>query len=441
MQTGIQGPIGQEVEAQCKLDVGAYFSRLASKIQGLGLERLAADSPDHAKETVQLAMNNLLRKERPNLFMALAVNIQKAYVTGYAMPVHVIKEAEGDLPFEPLDYLGKSGESAAEYAAQEAGDLVVGIDQTTVDKIDAAVSQGIETQAGVPGTARLIKSVTEEMATSRAETIASTEINRAFSRSAVDKLFDLGIEFKRVIPFDPCPICEENAAEGAIPTDEDFSSGDPYPPFHPNCRCTVVGARAPEAADESYVRIYEYSDEEPRDDQGRWSSEGGIQDHVAKYGEGLAGEQGTPELNAAADHLVKSGFVSPTGDDAHASLTRGLDSTRRETGRRLGTGTVTLYRGVGGTQADSQKMGEAGSKVNLKVNTLSSWTTDPGVAKIYADSEGPGFGRVIKADVPTHMVAFTSQHPAYENAIAEFGQQHEHVVISKGKVKGVIHSR
>ena len=34
----------------------------------------------------------------------------------------------------------------------------------------------------------------------------------------------------------------------SIPVDDDFPSGDERPPAHPNCRCAVTGARAPEAA-------------------------------------------------------------------------------------------------------------------------------------------------------------------------------------------------
>ena len=33
---------------------------------------------------------------------------------------------------------------------------------------------------------------------------------------------------------------EANEAEGWIPIDESFSSGDLQPPSHPNCRCTVT---------------------------------------------------------------------------------------------------------------------------------------------------------------------------------------------------------
>jgi len=36
--------------------------------------------------------------------------------------------------------------------------------------------------------------------------------------------------------------CNDNAAEGEIPLDQDFSSGDEAPPAHPNCVCDFVPA-------------------------------------------------------------------------------------------------------------------------------------------------------------------------------------------------------
>lgn len=42
---------------------------------------------------------------------------------------------------------------------------------------------------------------------------------------------------------DACEICDELDGE-IVDVDDDFSSGDPGPPAHPNCRCTVVPWRA-----------------------------------------------------------------------------------------------------------------------------------------------------------------------------------------------------
>ena len=39
---------------------------------------------------------------------------------------------------------------------------------------------------------------------------------------------------------DPCPVCLGNAADGAIPVGEPFTSGDMEPPAHPNCECHLT---------------------------------------------------------------------------------------------------------------------------------------------------------------------------------------------------------
>lgn len=245
MKTGLLGRAGQAVERQATTDIAAYFSVLAEIVLGLGLEKLVAHPVAQARDAVHMQLHNVLRKARPQLFMALATNLQLAYVTGFAQDIPV--EADQQNLFAPLDFLGPSGQAAADYAAENAAELVTGIDQVTEDKIAEAIAQGIENELGVPGTSQLLRSVLEDMSTTRARMIATTEMNKAFSTAAVDKLGRLGIGYKQVILApDPCPVCEENAGEDPLPLDETYSSGDSYPPFHPNCRCTIVGARGPE---------------------------------------------------------------------------------------------------------------------------------------------------------------------------------------------------
>jgi hypothetical protein len=147
----------------------------------------------------------------------------------------------------PLDQLGPTGERAADYAATSAAETVVGIDATTLSLIQDAISTGIEERLGVGGTARLIREVVTDMSVKRSEAIATTEMNDAISQATLEKLGDLGIEYKKAIPVDdPCDICQENADAGAIPVDDEFPSGDDATPFHTRCRCAVVGARAPQ---------------------------------------------------------------------------------------------------------------------------------------------------------------------------------------------------
>ena len=76
----------------------------------------------------------------------------------------------------------------------------------------------------------------------RAETIARTEVAYADMQGSMESYRASGVVTgkKVLLAEDPCPICEENANDGIIDLDEDFSSGDDAAPFHPNCECTVT---------------------------------------------------------------------------------------------------------------------------------------------------------------------------------------------------------
>lgn len=81
-----------------------------------------------------------------------------------------------------------------------------------------------------------------------ARRIAVTETNRAMSYAAVMNYREQGIAFKGwMTAFDQrvCMICYENEFEApgvprAVPIDQLFPSGDPWPPAHPHCRCAPI---------------------------------------------------------------------------------------------------------------------------------------------------------------------------------------------------------
>lgn len=79
----------------------------------------------------------------------------------------------------------------------------------------------------------------------RARQIAGTELARATSAGALARYRDNGVDAKEWMDAEDqrvCPICSENADQGAIPVDALFSSGDDAPPGHPDCRCAPAPA-------------------------------------------------------------------------------------------------------------------------------------------------------------------------------------------------------
>lgn len=119
------------------------------------------------------------------------------------------------------------------------------IDTTTRNMIRDVIEGGLRDNVGNKEIAALIRTATA-FSEERAALIAHTEINRVNSmaslesyRGARDEL-DLDIKKEWLLGEKPCEICIANNDQGAIDLDEDFQSGDPAPPAHPNCECAVA---------------------------------------------------------------------------------------------------------------------------------------------------------------------------------------------------------
>lgn len=267
---GVLGVVGRKIEKQAAKDVGDYFIALGKDIIALNFEILAKTplGKELVKHQIDMRLGRVLRNHRPLLISAIAINIQEAYLGAWKFDPYAgadtiapkgrkengLKEANGqsddDSSVTLSDELGPSGEAAASYAADYAAQLVTKIDETTRQLIAEAISEGITEQLGVPGTARLVRNLVDDMSVTRAQMIASTEMNSAMSKAALDKMAVLEVEYKQIIlSDDACEICVENADADPLPIDESYDSGDLGPPFHPNCRCAITGAR-PTAADD-----------------------------------------------------------------------------------------------------------------------------------------------------------------------------------------------
>ncbi len=250
---GLLGLVGQGLEKRCQRELSLYFRNLGEAVKALNLEHLAEsdNTEEIVRHSVEMKMANVLRKYRAVLEGVLETNLADAYKAAFTM--EYMAEAGSDDndgtpdPQQGLDKLGPTGQAAAQWAAKHAGELVKSLDKTTIDQVADAVMNGIEQRLGVPGTGRLIRNTLDDMSTDRSEMIASTEMNRAMSTAALDKMRRIGVQYKQIIlAAGACPICEGNADADPIPVDEAYDSGDMAPPFHPNCRCAVTGARPPE---------------------------------------------------------------------------------------------------------------------------------------------------------------------------------------------------
>jgi|GEM_PF-149273 len=74
----------------------------------------------------------------------------------------------------------------------------------------------------------------------RAATIMRTEMSFADMAGTIASYRRANVAYKTwLIGLESCPECRQNHAEGAIPFESNFSSGDFAPPAHPNCVCDL----------------------------------------------------------------------------------------------------------------------------------------------------------------------------------------------------------
>jgi hypothetical protein len=88
---------------------------------------------------------------------------------------------------------------------------------------------------------RGIKETFAEFTDKRAELIATTEMNAAYNHGGLEFARNVGAKTKNWNPLgaNVCPICLANQAQGDIPAEGAFQSGDESPPAHPRCECVL----------------------------------------------------------------------------------------------------------------------------------------------------------------------------------------------------------
>ena len=112
------------------------------------------------------------------------------------------------------------------------------IDETTRGRIAQSIKTSI--RLGEDHTAavkRLQKVITDP---ERADMIAQTETVRAYAQGRAIYARQSNATGKYNTDRNATDVCADNTAEGTIPVEEDFVSGDPNEPFHPRCRCLVT---------------------------------------------------------------------------------------------------------------------------------------------------------------------------------------------------------
>ena len=163
-----------------------------------------------------------------------------------------------DTVAELTDVVSARSVAAAEERAAELVGRRVLADGTIIDNPSArwAISDSTRTMIREriqevirenEGSDALIQSLQDDHAFSpaRAEMISRTEIADINSRAHMETYHaaqEAGVTVKKawLLGPRPCQICRDNHAQGAIPLEESFKSGDTATPAHPHCVCVVV---------------------------------------------------------------------------------------------------------------------------------------------------------------------------------------------------------
>lgn len=134
---------------------------------------------------------------------------------------------------------------ARRFARERAGELITGVGETTRGEVRSLVARAVSGNWNVDTLADRLEQL-GIFSDYRAEMIARTEVSAAMNagtlhaaRVARDAGHKQKLKKYWATADDPCPICEENEADGEIELDQEFSSGDDAPGAHPNCECEL----------------------------------------------------------------------------------------------------------------------------------------------------------------------------------------------------------
>lgn len=170
-----------------------------------------------------------------------------------------VSEGEDDNPFQKVfDWLQQrinfqqlrisstfnlKNPRAVTYLEKHGAELVSKVDDTTRKQLQTVLVNGMKKGWSYQRTAKELQKKFE-FTSCRSKMIAVTEIGNAYEEArweSIQEMMDSGLKMeKKWITTDPCPICSANGAQGWIPADELFASGDMKPTAHPNCKCDVL---------------------------------------------------------------------------------------------------------------------------------------------------------------------------------------------------------
>ncbi len=204
-----------------------------------------------------------VRKGRESSLLEPLKNMVKPWL---ATMVPFIREVVWDSGRVALDFLGLGGDldmttdPAVQFLREHATELMVGINETTREKLKKTLADGFEKGESIDELKSRVKKVFVEAKTSRTEKIARSEVLRASNFGTNEAYRQSGIvtgkEWLTALDASVCPACESMDGKIVQVDDNFFNKGDKleidgktwkfdlfdvgYPPLHTSCRCTLI---------------------------------------------------------------------------------------------------------------------------------------------------------------------------------------------------------
>lgn len=116
-------------------------------------------------------------------------------------------------------------------------------DRTSIENMRTLITDSFREKDTVQQLTRKIREEFSQYSKVRAEMIARTESANAYGNASLEYYKEAGLHMKAWYTMNDdlvAPECQANEAQGAIPINDNFSSGVQNEPNHVNCRCSVV---------------------------------------------------------------------------------------------------------------------------------------------------------------------------------------------------------
>ncbi len=243
------------------------LTRIVKRLDGVYTVKMRdrGDVGRRLKEDGDIALNRLMRRVFRRQSKRVAAGLQSYYPWRKVAPILpadwlewdddeiaeliriLLKQTRGGIALfgtgEPVIDYTLTNTQAADWARSYSYELVKGINQTTMDALQSAVTRFVETPGMTIGDVMASLPFDEQ----RAQMVAVTEITRAYAQGQMQAGRSLAAEVPGVRVVKTwftnnddrvCEIC--GPLDGAeVGLDEQFEGDVDQPPAHPNCRCWI----------------------------------------------------------------------------------------------------------------------------------------------------------------------------------------------------------